>query len=180
MLSLTSCILDHRISGSETTTSSEDNYIATNTAEREYIEIANQYFNSCDHEGGPQQQQQTFPHLVTEEEDLDASNQRPHLEKSYEETLMQNTRNEPETRPHTFPEEPKSNTEHPMTCIFESNHENISLDKYGRHLKKCKARLIVMQSMLKPDDKRKGGAKTRRVKGESYRQGTVWLDWATT
>ena len=167
-------LLDHRISESETTASSEDNYIATNTAEQEYIEIAKQYYESCDQEGGPQQQQ-TFLHLVTEEEDLDASIQRPHLEKSYEETLMQNTRNEPEARSHNIPEEPKSNTEQPMTCIFERNHKDISLDKYGRHLKKCKARVIMKQSMLKPDDERKVGAKTRRVRGESYRQGTVLI-----
>ncbi|MDA9686896.1 hypothetical protein N9U05_00225 [bacterium] len=62
-----------------------------------------------------------------------------------------------------------------MTCIFESNHKGISLDKYGGHLKKYKARLIVRQSVLKPDDERKGGAKTRRVKGESYHQGTVLI-----
>jgi hypothetical protein len=68
---------------------------------------------------------------------------------------MQNTRNEPETWPHTFPEEPRSNTEYPMACIYDSNHKNISLDKFGGHLKKCEARIIVRQSMLKPDDERK-------------------------
>jgi hypothetical protein len=62
-----------------------------------------------------------------------------------------------------------------MTCIYDSNHKNISIDKFGRHLKKCKARQIVRQSVLKPDDERKGGAKTRRVKGESYHQGTVLI-----
>jgi hypothetical protein len=46
----------------------------------------------------------------------------PHLEKSYEETQMQNTENESDARTSNIPEEPKSNTEQPITCIFNRGH----------------------------------------------------------
>ena len=88
---------------------------------------------------------------------------------------MQNTGNESETWPLTFPDEPESNTKFPMTCIYDYNHGNIKLDNFGKHLKKCPAREEVRQEMLKLGDERKGGKKTSRVKGESYHKGTVLI-----
>ena len=80
---------------------------------------------------------------------------KPHLEESYEETQMQNTGNEPEAQTNKMPKEPSSNTEHPMICIFDRGHTNISRDKFGRHLKKCTDRVKVTQSMLAPSSRRK-------------------------
>ena len=113
---------------------------------------------------------------TADHEDWEAHNQLPHLEESYEETLMQNTGNEP--WPLTFPDEPKSNTinraSDPMTCIY-GNHDNIKLDNFGKHLKKCCGAL--KQGKLKPSDERfiKGGNKTTRVRGESYSKGIVLI-----
>jgi len=112
---------------------------------------------------------------TADHENWEAHNQRPYLEKSYEETLMQNTGNE--SWPLTFPDEPESNTinraSDPMTCIY-GNHDNIKLDNFGKHLKKCCEAL--KQGKLKPSDERKGGKKTSRVKGESYHKGTVLIN----
>jgi hypothetical protein len=96
---------------------------------------------------------------------------------SYEETQMQNTENEPDERTSNIPEEPKSNTEQPITCIFNRGHTNISRKKIRQHLRKCKERVKLKQSMLESDDKRKvkGARGTTRVKGESYRQGEIYI-----
>jgi hypothetical protein len=64
----------------------------------------------------------------------------PPIEKSYEETQMQNTENESDARTSNIPEEPKSNTEQPMTCVFNRGHKNISLKKFRQHLRICKER----------------------------------------
>jgi hypothetical protein len=55
---------------------SEDEYIAMNTAESEYIEIAKCYYDPCDQEGRLQQQQ-TFLRLEAEAGALAASIHRP-------------------------------------------------------------------------------------------------------
>ena len=101
----------------------------------------------------------------------------PHPEMSYEETHMQNTEHEPDERSSNIPQEPKSNTEQPITCIFNRGHTNISRKRWRQHLRICKERVKLIQSMLKPDDKRKveGARGTTRVKGESYRQGEIYI-----
>ena len=89
---------------------------------------------------------------------------------------MQNTGNEPEAQTNKMPKEPSSNTEHPMICIFNRGHTNVSRDKFGRHLKKCTDRVKVTQSMLAPEERAKNtkGTARARVKGNSYKLGEVY------
>ena len=73
--------------------------------------------------------------------------------------------------------QPISNNGQSVTCIFNRAHTNISRKKLRQHLRKCKERVKLIHSMLKPDDKRKveGARGTTRVKGESYRQGEIYI-----
>jgi hypothetical protein len=89
---------------------------------------------------------------------------------------MQNTGNESDARTSNIPEEPKSNTEHPMMCIFNRGHTNISLRKFRQHLRICKERVKVTQLMLAPEEREKNtkGTTRAKVKGKSYHHGEVY------
>jgi hypothetical protein len=90
---------------------------------------------------------------------------------------MRNTGNAFDAQTSNNPEEPSCNTGQSMACLFNRAHTNISLKKFGRHLKKCPDRIKLTQSMLDPDDegKVKSARGTTRVKGKSYRQGTIYI-----
>ena len=90
---------------------------------------------------------------------------------------MRNTGNVFNAPTSNNPEEPSSNTEQPMACIFNRAHTNISLKRFREHLRGCKERIKLTQSMLDSDDeeREKNARKTARVKGKSYREGIVYI-----
>jgi hypothetical protein len=64
-----------------------------------------------------------------------------------------------------------------MTCLFNRAHTNISLTRFREHLRGCKERIKLTQSMLDSDDEErvKTARKTTRAKGKSYREGYVYI-----
>jgi hypothetical protein len=62
-------------------------------------------------------------------------------------------------------------------CVSSTTHIyiNISIEKFGRHLKKCTERKQLTQSMLSTEERAKRAKGTARVRGKSYRQGTVYI-----
>jgi hypothetical protein len=88
---------------------------------------------------------------------------------------MRNTGNVFNAPTSNNPEEPSCNTEQPMTCLFNRAHTNISLTRFREHLRGCKERIKLTQSVLEPEERVKNARKTAKVKGKSYNQGTVYI-----
>jgi hypothetical protein len=87
----------------------------------------------------------------------------PQLEQSYEETHMRSTGNVFDAPTSNNPEEPSSNTGQSLACLFNNTHINISPKRFRQHLRICKERIKLTQSMLAPEERVKNTKGTARV-----------------